>query len=356
MDFGAWPHVRGGLASARQSASAFLDSLPPADDCAQPVRQSWVDTWTRAGEAYSRIADLDLTKKEFDKATEAWLCALTAFEVARRLVPDDDTRSADVSAKVEAGVQRIGLSSGHEVESVEIACGDVGKVLAYYLRAGAPNSRAPAVICISSEEETGAILLGRLLPVIIGRGMSLLVVSQEDIANHARGESEIVLSDCLDYLSARADVDSSWIGVYGDGLSAALATDFAAYDRRIAAAVCDGGIWNWTRSLSSIGWMTPTADDSDKDMMSAYRSRLARRLNCPVLVVAGGRGVVSVSEAIELQAVCMAARIDVDLVMPQLIRGGQGEEVDNFVTSDERIFRWLEQRLARDPTLERVVG
>lgn len=91
-------------------------------------------------------------------------------------------------------------------------------------------------------------------------------------------------------------------------------------------------------------------------MMSAYRSRLAGRLNCPVLVVAGGRSLVSVSEAIKLQADCMAARIDVDLVMPQLIRGGQGEEVDNFVTSDERIFRWLEQRLARDPTLKRVVG
>ncbi|MFB6421554.1 alpha/beta hydrolase family protein [Bradyrhizobium tunisiense] len=351
MDFG----VRGDLASARQSASAFLDSLPKADDCAQTVRQSWVDTWTMAGEAYCRVADLHQNKKEFDKATEAWLCALTALEVARRLVPDDDTRSADVSAKVEAGLQRIGLSSGHEVESVQIACGDLGDVLASYLPARAPNSRAPAVICVSSEGETGATLLGRLLPVIIGRGMSVLVVSHGDVADRARGESEIVLAYCLDYLSARTDVDSSWIGVYGDGLSAALATDFAAYDRRIAAAVCDGGVWKWTRSLSSIGWMTPAADGSDNDAMSAH-PRLARRLNCPVLVVAGGRGVVSVVEAIKLQAVCMAARIDVDLVMPQLIQGGQGEEVDNFVTSDERIFRWLEQKLARDPALKRFVG
>lgn len=352
MDFG----VRGDLASARQSASAFLDSLPPADDRAQMVRQSWIDTWTGTGDAYCRIADLNLHKKQFDEATQAVLCALTAFEVARRLVPDDDPRSADVSAKVQAGLQRIGLSFGHEVESAQIVCGDLGEALAYYLPAGAPNSRTPAVICVSSEEEAGATLLGRLLPVVIGRGMSVLVVSHEDVANRARGESEIVLSHCLDHLSVRADVDSSRIGVYGDGLSATLATDFAAYDRRIAAAVCDGGIWNLTRFLSSIGWMTPTADGADKGIVSAYRSRLARRLNCPILVVAGGRGVVSVSEAIKLQAVCMAARIDVDLVMPQLIRGGQGEEVDNFVTSDDRIFSWLEQRLARDPTLQRVVG
>lgn len=354
MEFGARPHLRGDLAFARQNASAFLDSLLPEDDHAQLARQNWGATWAETGDAYCRLADLNINKREYDEATEAWLCALTAFEVARRLVADDDPRRADVSAKVEASLQRIGLSVGHEVESVQIACGDLGEVLADYLPAGTPNSRAPAVICVSNEEEKGATLLGRLLPVVIGRGMSVLVVSYEDIANHARGGSEIVLSHCLDHLSVRSDVDSGRIGVYGDGLSASLATDFAEYDRRIAAAVCDAGIWNCTRSLRSIGWMTSTDDSADKDFVSA-RSRLARLLNCPILVVAGGRGVVSLSEAIKLQAVCMTARIDVDFVMPQFIRGDRGEEVDNFVSSDDCIFRWLEQRLVRDSTPERVV-
>ncbi|MGY3146438.1 hypothetical protein ACVWYQ_003437 [Bradyrhizobium sp. USDA 3397] len=195
-------------------------------------------------------------------------------------------------------------------------------------------------------------LLGRLLPVVIGLGMSLVVVSHENIANHARGGSEIVLSHCLDHLSVRPDVDSSRIGIYGDGLSASLATECAAYDRRIAAAVCDGGIWNWTRSLRSIDWMTSTDDSVDRDMVSGHHSRLARLPNCPILVEAGGRGLVSVCEAIKLQTVCMAARIDVDLVMPQLIRGGLRGGVDNFVSSDGCIFSWL-QKLA--PTPERVV-
>lgn len=350
MDCGAWHHVRGDLASARRSASAFLDGLPPVDDCAQIVRQAWHANWTGTGDAYCRIADLNIHKKKFDEATEAWLCALTAFEVARRLVPDGDPRSADVSAKVEAGLRRVGVSFGREVKSVQIACDDLGGIVGYYLPAGAPNPRAPAVICVSSEEEKAATLLGRVLPVAVGRGMSVLVISHADVANRARGESEVVLSHCLDYLSVRSDVDSSRIGVYGDGLSAPLATDFAAFDRRVAAAVCDGGVWNWTRSLRSIGWVTSTDDDADNDVASAYRSRLTRRLNCPILVVAGGRGVVSVSEAIKLQAVCIAARVDVDLVMPQLIRGGQGEAVDNFVTSDDCIFRWLAQRLSQGST------
>ncbi|WGD51154.1 hypothetical protein QA641_37560 [Bradyrhizobium sp. CB1650] len=320
------------------------------------ARQNWGATWAGTGDAYRRLADLNINRKEYDGATEAWLCALTAFEVARRLVADDDPRRADVSAKVEDGLQRIGLCFGHEVESLQIACGDLGAFLAYYLPAGTPNSRTPAVICVSNEEETGVTLLGRLLPVLIGRGMSVLVLSHEHIANHARGGSQIVLSYCLDHLSARPDVDSSRIGIYGDGLSASLATDFAVYDRRIAAAVCDGGIWNWTRSRKSIDWMTSTDDGAERNMEWGRRSLLARLPKCPILVVAGGRGVVSVSEAIKLQSACMAERIEVDLVLPQLIRGGLCEEFDNFVSSDDRTFRWLEQKLAREPIAERVVG
>ncbi|WOH52452.1 S9 family peptidase [Bradyrhizobium sp. sBnM-33] len=310
-------------------------------------RQNWAATWTTTGDAYYRLADLNIGKGVFDVATDAWLCALTAFEVARRLVADDNRDSADVSAKVEAGVQRFALALGHKVESLQITCGDQIELSAYCLPAGTPHLCGPAVICVSSEEENRATLLGRLLPVVIGRGMSVLVVSHEDIANQSRGESEILLSHCLDHLSARPDVDSNRIAVYGDGLSAALATDFAAYDSRVAAAVCDAGIWNWTRTRGSIGWMTSTQDDADKDVVAACRSRLARQLNCPILVVAGGRGIVSVSEAIKLQADCMAASVDLDLAVPQIIQGAPGGEVDNFVTSDDNIFRWLEKKLTR---------
>ncbi|MCA6120022.1 hypothetical protein J6524_35035 [Bradyrhizobium sp. WSM 1738] len=346
MEFGAWPHVGGDLASTRRGASAFFDSLPSEADSAETGRQDWAATWITTGDAYCRLADLNTGKRAFGAATEAWLCALTAFEIARRLLANDDRDSADVSAKVEAGVQRFGLALGHTVESVQITCCDHVELSAYCLPAGTSHLCAPAVICISSEEENRATLLGRLLPVVIGRGMSVLVVSHEDVANHSRGESEILLSLCLDHLSARPDVDASRIAVYGDGLSAALATDFAAYDSRVAAAVCDAGIWNWTRTRGSIGWMTSTQDDADEDVVAACRSRLARQLICPILVVAGGRGIVSISEAVKLQADCMAAGIDLDLAMAQIIQGGPGGEVDNFVTSDESIFRWLEKKLS----------
>jgi len=342
MENAAWPHVRGDLASTRREAAAFIDNL---EDLYGTIgRQHWISRWTNIGDAHCLVGDLNCKNGASAKATEAWLCALTAFEVARRLVDKDDPDGKEVSAKVEAGIQEVGSSLEHQFERVLISCSDETELLAYYLPAVGPNRCAPAVICISREEETGATLLGRLLPVVIGRGMSVLVVTHDDLPNHWPGQSDLLLSCCLDYLSLRPEVDAARIGIYGEGMSAALATDFALFDGRIAAAVCDGGAWNSARVMASVGWMAGSTELVDEGAISARRSRLLRQLNCPVLVVAGGYGIVSLSEAIKLQTDCPPARTDLELTIPRMTQTPVGE-IENFVSSDDSIFGWLERKL-----------
>ncbi|MCK1516088.1 alpha/beta hydrolase [Bradyrhizobium sp. 190] len=342
MQYAAWHQVSADLPSTRRGAALFLDNLQRESVHRASGRKNWVARWTRIGNAHCLRGDLNIRTGAFEEATEAWLCGLTAFEVARRLVDDGDPQVGAVSAKIEAGIQRLGLSLEQKAERVKIPCWDQFEFFAYYLPAG--GSCAPAVICISKEEETGARLLGRLLPVVIGRGISVLVVSYDEISDRSYGQSE-VLSCCLDYLSFRPEVDAGRIGVYGEGMSAVLATDFAASDRRVAAAVCDGGLWNWARILASVGWMAGAADVPEEEAVSARRSRLVRQLRCPVLVVAGGRGLVSVPEAVKLQADCAAASLDLQLSIPRMIETPVGE-IENFVVSDDCIFEWLEQNLA----------
>lgn len=339
----AWPHVWGDLASIRRGAAEFLDHVEGIFGAVG--RQSWIARWTNVGDSHYALCDLSLKNGASAKAAEAWLCALTAFEVAKRLLNEANPQSEEISAKIEAGIQRFGLSLEQKVERVQIPCWDQAELFAYYLPAGGPDLCAPAVICISREEETRAGLLGRLLPAVVGQGISILVVSHDDVSNRWRGQSEIPLGCCLDYLSDRPGVDPARIGVYGDGWSAVLATDFAISDGRVAAAVCDGGLWNSARTLASIGWMTKTADVLDEDVVSVRRSRLVRQFCCPVLVVAGGHGTVSVSEANKLQADCTAARIDLELAVPRMTRTPIGE-IENFVSSDDQIFRWLNHKLA----------
>lgn len=338
----AWPQVWGDLASTRRGAAVFLDKLEGIWEGAG--RQNWAANWIQIGDAQCFLCDLNLKKGAFVEAAEAWLSALTAFEVARRLIDEDDEQGEELLAKVESGIERFGSSLKQKVERVKLACVDQGEFEAYYLPGAKSDESSPAVICISREEETRATLLGRLLPVVIGRGISLLVVSHDDFSNHSPGQLENFFSYCVDYLSARPDVDATRIGVYGEGLSAVLATYFAVFDRRVAAAVCDGGLWNWASTLASVSWMTRTADIVDDDVMSIRRLRLARQLTCPALVVAGGRGIVSESEAIKLQADCAAARIDLELAVSRATQTPTGE-IENFVTSDDRIFGWLEHKL-----------
>lgn len=342
-----WPQVRGDLGSSRRAAALFLDNL---NGIHGPVSHpDWIAKWLDVGNAHAVIGDINIEKTNLNEASEAWLSALTAFEVARRLTAEGDPQSRKICSKIKAGVQRF-KSLEQRVERVQIECCDQTKLEGYYLP-GRRGLCTPAVICISREEETAATLLGRLLPVVSGRGISVLLLSHDEVSGKSSGQSEMSLSCCLDYLSARPEVDPNRIGVYGEGLSAILATDLAKSDRRIAAAVCDGGLWGCTRALASVAWITNTADAvGDEYHESVHRLRLVQQLRCPILVVAGGRGTVSVSEAMKLQADCTAARIDLELVLPRMTQTLAGE-IENFVTSDDCIFEWLEQRLTQDAAL-----
>ncbi|MGY4408366.1 pimeloyl-ACP methyl ester carboxylesterase [Bradyrhizobium sp. LB7.1] len=336
--------VRGNLSSTRQCAAAFLDNYPGEGRQRAIDRQSWSKKWRQLADDQCRLGELDFSTNACGAATEAWLGALTAFEVARRLPDQDDPLCEEISEKIKAVICKLELSQPQKIERVIIAGSDGEELTAYYLLAGNRDVAAPAVICISMEEESETVLLGRLLPVVIGRGMSVLVLSHEAVSKHSRGHSQGLLSECFDHLSVRPDVDAARIGVYGEGSSAVLASEFAESDHRVAAAVCDGGVWNWTRRLASIAWMTKAANVVDEALLSARRAQSVRRLRCPVLVVAGGRAVVSVAEAIKLQTDCIAAHIDLDVAMPRVILSSEGY-IENFVTSDECIFSWLEHQL-----------
>lgn len=356
MEHAACHSVRGGLSFIRKRAAAFLDSLSDHATCDDMGPRDWIAEWTKIGDDHLASGDVSVIAGAFDQAKESWLCALTCFEVARRMVDHGSPRSVNNFTKVEDGIQRFESYLPESLERVNISCYEGVEVPAYYLMANHSDLPGPAVICISMEGETGTTLLGKLLPVLIGRRMAVLIISHDDVAGRGGSQSAVLLAYCFDYLARRPDVDPTRIGVYGEGLSAALATEFAASDHRLAAAVCDGGIWNWTRAQASIGWLTSTTDDSsDERAMMARRSRVVRRMKCPVLVAAGGNHIVDVLEAIKLQADCLTADIDVSVALPRLILT-PGVEIDNFVISDNSIFEWLERMLRpaqREPNSSR---
>lgn len=144
---------------------------------------------------------IDAKRREgkIDEAAKAWLCALTAFEIAKRLAGEQAVLGEDVSSKIGSAIETFG-SLKQRIERVQIECYDQSAIEAHYLPSDG-YSRAPAIICISAEDETSTKLLGRLLPAAAHRGMSVLAVTYDDVSDNQRGHSSEVLSCCLDYLS-----------------------------------------------------------------------------------------------------------------------------------------------------------
>ena len=333
------------LASARRTAAVFIDNLPIADLGEARDRHYWVSNWIRTADSYYSLANLDVRSGAVERAREAWLCAMTGFEVAKRIVESGDPDHLRIVAKMQACVDEFGLHHARAVEQVRIGCCDEQELTACYLPHDGSAPRAPSIICISKKCESIGEFLGRLLPAAVGRGMSLLVVEGKDLADHPTSKSDSLLGCCVDYLSDRPDVDHGRIGVYGAGMAAAEATSLAASDRRIRAAVCDGGLWQFAWTRSSIDCMAGVAGELDDDeAMSARRMRLVRRMRCPILVVAGPREFVDLSEALSLHADCKAAGIDMSLVVSRTVETPLGG-IENFLTADEFIFGWLERKM-----------
>src|SRR5262249_40355547 len=126
------------------------------------------------------------------------------------------------------------------------------------------------------------------------RGMALLAVDLFGSGPHAqfeqiagRSDLEATVGHIMDYLVERDDVDRKRIASLADGWGSAFVARGLAFDDRVAAAVCDGGIWDLHERAFLI--------DREAEVGSATVRRLglaraARNIHCPVLIAAGERG------------------------------------------------------------------
>src|SRR5205814_10342235 len=130
-----------------------------------------------------------------------------------------------------------------------------------------------------------------LLPASLRRNMSLLLIDACSLPFHRPFKPEQILQCWLDYLEARPDVDAQRIAIYGEGAGASHASRLALSDRRIAAAVCDGGLLTSAVRQASLRWMTGVGQAAH-DGTSTGSLLPARRIPCPLLMVVGSRSMV----------------------------------------------------------------
>ncbi|MCP3465693.1 S9 family peptidase [Bradyrhizobium sp. CCGUVB23] len=341
MDGDWWPqasmtNASANLADVRHAAAAFLDNLLVA---APGDRDRWIHNWMTVGDRYRDSAEFAIRKKLQTSSSESWFCALTAFEVARELADPGSSSSIALEDRMEASLRSFEACEPRRVERVEIEPFDQVRLAGCFLPPACRARPAPVVICISDEESSVDTSLSRLLPAAEGRNLSILVVRGDDASRHRLFGPEAFLASWVNYLESRSDVDADRIAVSGERMAASHASRIAATDRRIVAAVCDGGLWTAVRHRANVGWMTGIWDPAT-DRARTSSLQLVQRMRCPVLIVAGGRAMVDQQDALELQADCKLAGVDCSIAISR----GSGE-LENFVTKDDFVLDWLERKL-----------
>ncbi|MBR1179207.1 alpha/beta hydrolase [Bradyrhizobium sp. KB893862 SZCCT0404] len=357
MEGDHWPHgscdgAGGSLARLRKRASEFFESLSVAELARETHRQLWLSDWLRVAEDYWTSAEFARANGADRIAREAWMCSLTAFEVARNLSCPGDLATGDLADKVELSVRSFSDEADPAIERVELEGFDHAALTGYFLPALRHGPSAPAVICIADENITLASLMSRLLPTSLRRKMSLLLVDAEKSPAPRLLKPQHILQCWMDYLDARPDVDSQRIAIYGEGTGARHASSLALLDRRISAAVCDGALVTPVMRQAAIRWWTG-AGQSGHDASAADSPLPPRRIACPLLVVVGDRSMVREQEALDLQASYRQAGADCSVVVPNRIAYPRGE-VDNFIAVDDFIFEWLDSKLGAGHRLDPI--
>lgn len=351
MEGDFWPHgscdgAGRNLARLRNRASQFFESLSVAELVRDAHRQLWVADWLRVADDYRAFAETARGNGSVRIAREAWLCSLTAIEVARTLSCPVDLASTDLADRVDASLKGLGDDSAFGMERVEIDGFEQGPLSGCFLQALGEGPSAPAILCIGDEDITPDSMMSRLLPVSLRRTASLLLVGAGHSSVRRRFKPEHVLQCWLDYLQARPDVDPQRIAIYGEGTGANHASRLALSNRGIAAAVCDGGLLTPVMRRASFRWITGFEQDELPSLPS-------RRINCPLLMVVGSRSMVREHEALELQAHYRQAEADSATVVPNRIPHPLGE-VENFIAVDDFIFDWLDSKLGTTRQIEPV--
>jgi hypothetical protein len=341
----------GSLTRLRNRASGFFESLSVADLVREASRHLWVSDWLRVADDYRISAESARRDESVLVALEAWLCSLTALEVVRSLSCPGDLAESDLADRFGIGLRGFEDDAGPAIERVKIDGLDQEALTGLFLPAFR-RGPSPVVICIADEEATLGSMMSRLLPASCRRHVSLLLVDTGNSSVRRRFKPEHMLQCWLDYIEARPDVDPQRIAVYGEGAGASHASRLALQDRRIAAAVCDGGIAAPVMRRASLRWMG-SLEPAARDTTSPASLLPSRRIPCPLLVVVGSRSMVWEEDALELQAGYRQAGADCSTVVPNCIPHPLGE-VENFIAVDDFILEWLDSKLGAVRQLESV--
>jgi hypothetical protein len=338
------------LASAQEGGSTVSECWLTASRIDIADDHSWYREWTRTADVNNERGAAALAKGNLLTARSNWLRAISYYQAAA--YPFDgagENHRSSIAAmrQCAANYLRHGEPSG---EIVSIPWTNGLTLQGYYLPARATTKPAPAVICIGEPGHRKEEFLFKVARHALERGMSLLAVDVwgddtdtplETVVG--RHKLEAAIGYFMDYLCDRDDVDETRIAILADGWGSSFVARGIAFDRRFAAAVCDGGIWD----SHERSFLRRRAATLGADMLQGLdSSRITRNIACPMLITVGERGWLQTERVSELIDPLETDRRDITLKIFESAETAAAQgHMDNPTLANEFIFDWIASRL-----------
>jgi dienelactone hydrolase len=334
------------MGSAQEGGATTAECRVTASRIDPSSDHSWYTEWMRTADLNCRRGNAALRDGHLLTARSNWLRAINYYQSAALPFDREDRHYWFATSNMRQCARDYLDCCSPRGEVVRIPWLEGYPLEAYFLPAPKSACPAPVVVCMGEPGQRKEEFLHKVARYARERGMSLLAVDLLGAGTGSefdeivgRSDIENTLGHIMDYLVEREDVDAGRIAILADGWGSSFVARGIAFDDRFAAAVCDGGIWD----LHERAFLAARAPfpRPDRDL-----GRVARNIQCPVLIATGERGWLKAERVRELFSQLEDGGGDVTLkIFAVSETAAMQAHVDNPTLANEYIFDWIASRL-----------
>ena len=338
------------LTAAQDGGATLAECLMIARQLKSGDEQSWHRAWKTLADITRQRAEAAFAAGHRATAQRNWLRAMNYYGAAGMpLDLADDRRWITVLAMQDCARRHIATRTpAGEIVSIPWVGGHA--LQGYFLPVTSSGAPAPTVICIGEPGHRKEEFLFKLAPHARERGLSMLALDllgerRDDFIDQLlhRRDLEGAIGSVMDFLETRTDVDFDRVAIVADGWASSFVARAVVQEPRLAAAVCDGGLWD----LQERSFFASRFARSELSIVPVPHAPLmASSADCPVLITLGEDGWLKADRARQIVAKSRPGSSDVLLkVFSASETGAAQAHADNPTLANEYIFDWLETQL-----------
>ena len=358
---------RRALGETQEGGGAVSECFQAASRMIPGDKDSWRIEWLRVAERNDERGDREEKAGHIETAKACWLRAADYYRQAEFWLEGTDPRRIEIFTKMENCSKKWGKWLTPAMEEVEIPYLD-GKMYGYFLKSPTSADPSPVLICFGGLDSIKDEMWFMSARGPYQRGISVLMIDGPGQGGTLRRHGintqvdyETPVGVMIDWLLERGDIDPDRIGVCGSSLGGFYAARAASYEKRIAAAISHGAVWDvnalWGKAGESHGladhikWVFG-ADDMAGALEKGEPFKLEGhidKISCPYLICHGGSDVLSVQQAKQVYDYAKENGVDVTLEMIQVEEtGAEHCQHDNPSIGQEKMSDWLADRFGLD--------